>query len=90
MEDFGMFYHPSDYKFIYSSCEKWVFVKCTAKFSHVNADGQPVFKDCKGNFAILRKNNWTKFDEKSLVRFMRGYFDSDEEFETWKMLFEQK
>lgn len=82
----AMFYHPQDYKFVFPSCNKSEFIRCTAEYSHIDAAGQPVFKDCKGHFAVLRKNNWTKFDKKSLIRFMRGYFDRDEDFENWEIL----
>lgn len=79
-----MFYHPHDYKFIYTSCDKWEFVRSIATYSHMTGDGQPVFEDHRGHYAILRKNNWTKFDIRSAEKFMRNYFETDAEFERWK------
>lgn len=37
------------------------FVRVTAQFSHLDGDGEPVYKDHRGNYAILRKPNWHKF-----------------------------
>lgn len=78
-----MNYHHEEYKFDAPDC----FTKVTAKYSHI-ANNQPVFKDHRGNFGILRKNNWQRFNKMSLIAFMKEYFETESEFQSWLELTE--
>lgn len=59
------------YRSLWMDCD-FGFVACTAEFSHLGSKGEPVFKDCRGNYGTLRNGNRHKLK-----------FASEEAFNEW-------